>query len=294
MNQTEPVPTEAALHDYYAQGWETMWLEQVDQNLQPLETGYRRRMDATFAALQIPNNQALTVLDAGCGVGIYAINLAKRYPKLTITGFDLSEPQIEVANRLAREQGVAERCRFLVGNINTTILGQKFDFISCTELLEHLPDPKPAFKNLQAMGRASTRYVLSVPQYYHNRRQSGTFYKQVLPDGQEIHTQDQGKLVNNVPVFEYYHALYSIDEVKQLLRENGYVIEKIVGTSFVLAPQPASPYESTLGKANRRAFNGVAKVANQVSEYLSVAVDLKLNRWLGYRQAANLIIRCRQ
>ena len=52
------------------------------------------------------------VADVACGVGWAAISLARAYPNITVDGFDLDEPSIEIASRNAKEAGVADRVRF--------------------------------------------------------------------------------------------------------------------------------------------------------------------------------------
>ena len=54
------------------------------------------------------------VADVACGVGWAAISLAKAYPNVTVDGFDLDEPSIEIASRNAQEAGVADRVHFEV------------------------------------------------------------------------------------------------------------------------------------------------------------------------------------
>lgn len=52
------------------------------------------------------------VADIACGVGWAAISLARAYPSITVDGFDLDEPSIELANQNAERAGVADRVRF--------------------------------------------------------------------------------------------------------------------------------------------------------------------------------------
>src|SRR4249920_583910 len=54
------------------------------------------------------------VADVACGVGWAAISLARAYPKITVDGFDVDEPAIEIARRNAKEAGVGDRVRFEV------------------------------------------------------------------------------------------------------------------------------------------------------------------------------------
>lgn len=294
MNENRDRPSRKALHRFYSQGWESIWLEELDDQLYPVNEAYRRRMEATFDALGLPAGEAVTVLDAGCGIGIYAINLAKRWPEARILGFDISARQIEIANRLSIEQDVAGRCQFFVGDINEATLSETFDFIICSEVLEHLPNPtKQALDNLKAIGARDSVYVFSVPQFYHGRRQSGVFYKQVLPNGQEVHTQDPSNLVKEVPVYEYYHALYKPREFMQLLQQHGFSITRMEGVEFTIPSRSIPSGSDSLLNIVNRALNVAAKGINALAAHLGANGDRCLNRMVGNRLAANLIVRSR-
>ena len=286
-------PSREALRSYYAQGWERIWIDELDDQLHPLNEGYRRRMEATFRALGLPDGSPATVLDAGCGIGIYAINLAKRWPQVQVVGFDISEKQIEIADRLAMEQEVAERCRFFVGDVNMIVLSETFDFVICSEVLEHLPNPSCALDNLSAMGTKRSVYVFSVPQLYHGCRKSGRFYKQLLPGGKELHTQDPKKIVEEVPVFEYYHALYRPRELVHLLEQQGFSINHVEGVDFTIPLLSAKPESGSSTRLVRKAFNLVVKALRAVPMHLSAEADGLLNLVSGNLFAANLIVRSR-
>ena len=287
-------PTQEALEHFYEMGWEVNWLKEVDDTLRPKNAEYRGRMEATFRLLNLASNPAGSVLDVGCGIGVYAINLAKRWPKIHIVGFDLSKRQIGTTKRLAREQNVASRCEFFVGDANTVSPWKSFDFVMCTEVLEHLPSPAQALVNIRNMGAENTIYVFSVPQFYNGRRQSGVFYKQILSDGQEVHTQERTKLVEGVPIYEYYHALYTVRDVSNLLQSCGFEIEQIVGYGFVIPPWRISVGDSVLKRITAHAHNAVAKTVNFSVGHLSHSVHRYFNRLFNQRQASNLIIRCHQ
>lgn len=52
------------------------------------------------------------VLDAGCGYGIYAIQIAKSFPKAKVTGIDLSESLLQIAINVAQEEHVSDNVTF--------------------------------------------------------------------------------------------------------------------------------------------------------------------------------------
>lgn len=78
------------------------------------------------------------VLDVGCGVGRWSSLLAAR--GAVVTGMDLSPTMIAEANRRAAENGVADRCRFLVQDLARLDAGEKFDLIVGVTVLQHILD----------------------------------------------------------------------------------------------------------------------------------------------------------
>ena len=52
------------------------------------------------------------VLDAGCGYGIYAIQIAKSFPKAKVIGIDLSESLLQIAKKIAQEEHVLDHVSF--------------------------------------------------------------------------------------------------------------------------------------------------------------------------------------
>lgn len=56
------------------------------------------------------------MLDIGCGGGSLLVDACLRDPELTGIGLDIDADAIEVAQRLARREGVADRLQFVVGD----------------------------------------------------------------------------------------------------------------------------------------------------------------------------------
>lgn len=73
---------------------------------------------------------AAALLDIGTGSGNLAVALAKQHKTASVTAIDLSPAALAVAQRNAAKHGVAERIRFLEGNVFSPLaIEERFDFI---------------------------------------------------------------------------------------------------------------------------------------------------------------------
>ena len=80
-----------------------------------------------------------TVLDVGCGGGILAESIAKKGAK--VTGIDLSEKALKVADLHSLESGVAVRYELIAAEELASREAGHYDVVTCMEMLEHVPDP---------------------------------------------------------------------------------------------------------------------------------------------------------
>lgn len=103
-------------------------------------------------ALELP--AGARILDAACGSGW----LSEYFARLgyDVTGIDISPQLIEICEQrlsalppIDHERSV--RCRFLVHDIETAALDEKFDAIICYDAIHHLEDAGAAIQHLAAM-----------------------------------------------------------------------------------------------------------------------------------------------
>lgn len=80
-----------------------------------------------------------TVADIGCGGGILAEAMAKKGAK--VTGIDLSEKALKVADLHSLESGVQVRYELISAEQLAVREAGSFDVVTCMEMLEHVPDP---------------------------------------------------------------------------------------------------------------------------------------------------------
>lgn len=79
------------------------------------------------------------VLDVGCGGGILAEGMASRGAR--VTGIDLGEMPLRVAELHTLETGVEVHYRRISAKALAAEAPASFDLVTCMEMLEHVPDP---------------------------------------------------------------------------------------------------------------------------------------------------------
>ncbi|MBI4642737.1 MAG: methyltransferase domain-containing protein [Deltaproteobacteria bacterium] len=90
------------------------------------------------------------VLDAGCGPGHYAVALARRGAG-HVLGLDFAPEMLELARARAAQAGVADRCRFELGDFLTYPLTENFDYAVVMGFMDYVREPAPVIaKVLQA------------------------------------------------------------------------------------------------------------------------------------------------
>ena len=80
-----------------------------------------------------------TVADIGCGGGILAESIARKGAK--VTGIDLSEKALKVADLHSLESGVQVRYELISAEDLAAREPCQYDVVTCMEMLEHVPDP---------------------------------------------------------------------------------------------------------------------------------------------------------
>jgi 2-polyprenyl-6-hydroxyphenyl methylase/3-demethylubiquinone-9 3-methyltransferase len=79
------------------------------------------------------------VLDVGCGGGILAESMAVRGAE--VTGIDLADKPLKVAQLHLLESGVTVDYRLVAPEALALEMPGRFDIVTCMEMLEHVPEP---------------------------------------------------------------------------------------------------------------------------------------------------------
>jgi len=81
------------------------------------------------------------VLDVGCGPGHYAVALAQRGAG-SVLGLDFAPGMLDLARARAAQAGVADRCRFELGDFLTYPLDEAFDYTVLMGLMDYIREPR--------------------------------------------------------------------------------------------------------------------------------------------------------
>ncbi|HDK37747.1 MAG TPA: bifunctional 2-polyprenyl-6-hydroxyphenol methylase/3-demethylubiquinol 3-O-methyltransferase UbiG [Thiolapillus brandeum] len=99
--------------------------------INPLRLGYIENHAGGLADKQ--------VLDVGCGGGILAESMAEKGAQ--VTGIDMGETNLEVARLHLLESGRDVHYRQIPVEKLAQEMPERFDVVTCMEMLEHVPDP---------------------------------------------------------------------------------------------------------------------------------------------------------
>lgn len=108
-----------------------------------------------------------TILDVGCGAGYFLNMIRERYQEAgfepTVVGVDISAHQVSyMAERMSRE-GVT---RVVAATGNGEFLpfaDESFDLVTCSEVIEHIRNPKRALEEMRRVLKPTGMLLLSTP-----------------------------------------------------------------------------------------------------------------------------------
>lgn len=103
--------------------------DQQFSKLAPMRDALHLLIGAIFAELP----EEVRVLCVGAGTGLEIFYLARKFPRWRFTAVDPSGPMLEVCRRRAVEHGVASRCEFHTGYLDSLPPTEQFD--AATSLL---------------------------------------------------------------------------------------------------------------------------------------------------------------
>ncbi|MFZ3148255.1 MAG: class I SAM-dependent methyltransferase [Methanothrix sp.] len=153
-----PVPydqTQRDLDRYYAYGNDLKTRYQHRQRINNIENIINK--------LGICNTDR--TLDVGCGRGFYLTLLAQK--SQNVIGVEFSREGIDGCRAIVIEKGLKDRIQALRGDaLNLPFQENTFDFILCTEVLEHLADPLKGALEIHRVLKLGGKALISMPNLF--------------------------------------------------------------------------------------------------------------------------------
>ena len=179
---------------------------------QPAE-GFRTSFDAVLLAAACPAVKSQTVLDIGCGVGGASFCLLHREPALAITGIDIQEEYIHIADQNRVLNKCDEKNVFQVRAIqdfSVTSPRDRFDHVICNppfyEAGEHLPSPVESIATARGHGDALTLKDW-IDCAFHNLKSKGSFTIIHQAEKLNVILRDMGKRFGATEIIPIYTKL---------------------------------------------------------------------------------------
>jgi len=157
------------------------------------------------------------VIDIGCGGGILSESMARKGAK--VTGIDLSEKALKVADLHSLESGVAVRYKLIAAEDMAAQEAGQYDVVTCMEMLEHVPDPLSIVRAAAALVKPGGQVFFSTlnrnPKSYLFAVIGAEYLLRLLPRG----THDYDKFITPA-------------ELSQFIRQAGLEVQGLKGMGY--------------------------------------------------------------
>lgn len=156
-------------------------------------------------------------LDIGCGGGIISEGLAYRHAK--VTGIDMAPNAINIAKHHAEEHHLNINYQVITAEEFAEDHLEKFDVITCLEMLEHVPTPSSVIKAASDMLKPGGHIFFSTINRTFKAKSLAVFAAEnilrIVPKG----THDYNKFITPLELYEMCEAY-------------GLTVKKIQGMSY--------------------------------------------------------------
>jgi 2-polyprenyl-6-hydroxyphenyl methylase/3-demethylubiquinone-9 3-methyltransferase len=157
------------------------------------------------------------VIDIGCGGGILTEAMARKGAK--VTGIDLSDKALKVADLHSLESGAQVRYQLIAAEDMAAQEPGQYDVVTCMEMLEHVPDPAAIVKAAAALVKPGGQVFFSTlnrnPKAYLFAIVGAEYLLRMLPKG----THDYAKFITP-------------SELSQFVRAAGLQVDALKGLSY--------------------------------------------------------------
>lgn len=147
-----------------------------------------------------PENTKMDILDAGMGFGQYTYFMAKRFPESEILAVDVKVEQITDCKKFFSKCGY-KNVTFEVADLTKIFYENKFDFILCVDVMEHIAEDEIVFKNFAKALKPGGKLLVNTPSNL---------------GGSDVHEDDDESFIE-----EHARVGYSKEEITEKLNRAG-------------------------------------------------------------------------
>ncbi|MCC7701403.1 bifunctional 2-polyprenyl-6-hydroxyphenol methylase/3-demethylubiquinol 3-O-methyltransferase UbiG [Janthinobacterium sp. GW460P] len=144
------------------------------------------------------------VIDIGCGGGILAESMARK--GADVTGIDLSDKALKVADLHSLESGAKVRYKLIAAEAMAAEEPGQYDVVTCMEMLEHVPDPAAIVQACATLVKPGGHVFLSTlnrnPKAYLFAILGAEYLLRLLPKG----THDYDKFITPAELSQYLRS----------------------------------------------------------------------------------------
>jgi SAM-dependent methyltransferase len=109
-----------------------------------------------------PKNTEMKIFDAGMGFGQYTYFMVKRFPESDILAVDVKEEQVQDCRKFFAKCGY-DKVKFEIADLTKIEYENKFDFILCVDVMEHIFEDELVFKNFSKALKKGGKLLVNTP-----------------------------------------------------------------------------------------------------------------------------------
>jgi SAM-dependent methyltransferase len=147
-------------HQIDRDSWDAHWDQYAESARANPAQEYRRRL--VFSWLDLPKSGAARVLDIGSGQGDFAAELKRSYPQIQLLGLELSRSGVEISKEKVPGATFLETNLLQASSPPPPYAGWANHAV-CSEVLEHVDDPRQLLVNARPYLAAGCKLVVTVP-----------------------------------------------------------------------------------------------------------------------------------
>lgn len=179
---------------------------------------------------------AAMILDAGSGFGQYSFYMASKNRNYSIDAIDVKDDQIADCNQFFAKCNLPN-AKFAVGDLTQSIAVNKYDFVLCVDVMEHILEDVQVFKNFHQAMKPGAMLLISTPSDQ---------------GGSDVHEETGESFIG-----EHVRDGYPKDEMAEKLRQAGFDKMEILysyGAPGKIAWKLSMKYPMTMLNASKAFF----------------------------------------